>query len=70
MKSYPDQRYTNEHIVSKILKLREILELKLKKSRTPEDIWAAKREYIVAQIIWMREGGLIKNDIYRDFRLL
>jgi len=70
MKTYSDQPYTNEHIVSEILKLREILELKLKKSRTPKAVWAAKREYIAAQIVWMRDGGLIKNDIYRDFRLL
>ena len=70
MKTYSDQRYTNEHIVSKILKLREILDSQLKKALNPAQVWAAKREYIVAQIIWMREGGLIKNDIYRDFRLL
>lgn len=68
-KTYPDQRYTNEHLVQKLLHLKATMEDRLAKAHA-SDKWKIKREWIVSQIIWMREGGVIKNDIYRDFGLL
>lgn len=69
MNTYPDQRYSNEHLVRKLQELKQKFEFKLEKA-SPVDKWKIKREWIVAQIIWLREGGIIRNDIYRDFGLL
>jgi hypothetical protein len=69
MNTYPDQRYSNEHLARKLLELKNKFDYRIKNAH-PKDKWKHQREYIVAQIIWLREGGIIRNDIMRDFGLL
>lgn len=69
MRSFPDgQRYSNEHVAKKLLALKIKFEKKIRDN--PKDEWKYRREWIVAQIIWLREAEIIRNDIYRDFGLL
>ena len=68
-KTYPDQRYSNEHLVEKLKALKLKFEHRIINAH-PNDKWKLRREWIVAQIIWLREGGVIRNDIMRDFGLL
>jgi|APSaa5957512535_1039671.scaffolds.fasta_scaffold308149_1 hypothetical protein len=69
MNTYPDQRYSNEHLAKKLLELKINFEIRLKQSNE-DNRWRIRREWIVAQIICLREGRLIKNDIYREMDLL
>jgi len=68
-KTYPDQRYSNEHLVKKLEALNLKFKLRMDKAHS-RDKWTIRREWIITQIIWLREGGVIRNDIMRDFGIL
>jgi hypothetical protein len=77
MLSYPNkrycvegQRYTNQHLAQKLEHLKNKFEIEYNGAKTDAQKWQHRRQYLVSQIIWMREGELIRNDIYRDFGIL
>lgn len=70
MKYVENQKYDSEQVAKRLLLIRNKYQALHEKAETLEEKFKIKKDWLVAQIIWLREAELIRNDIYRDFRLL